>query len=285
MKRIIILFFLLQVGIFSAISQSTVWTIEGNSTKIYVGGSIHILREQDYPLPKEFEEAYKNAEILVTELDVDAMNLPSNMQKIQTAMIYEGDETLKGVLTEDVYNKLDSVCNAYGMNLGMMNKFKPSMVIIALTFQALNKLSVATEGVDMYFTKKAISDEKTRLYLETFDEQLGFLESMGDENENEFILYSLQDIEENNEVFIDLIEAWKAGEIELISSELLDFKDDFPEIYNSLVLERNNNWISHLESYFETPKVEFVVVGAMHLFGTDGILERMKEKGYNVKQL
>jgi uncharacterized protein YbaP (TraB family) len=35
----------------------------------------------------------------------------------------------------------------------------------------------------------------------------------------------------------------------------------------------------------QTPEVEFVVVGAMHLPGPDGILQQMKDKGFNVNQL
>jgi hypothetical protein len=41
----------------------------------------------------------------------------------------------------------------------------------------------------------------------------------------------------------------------------------------------------HIENYLKTPEIEFVLVGAMHLYGPDGILRKMKDKGYKVKQL
>ena len=67
-----------------------------------------------------------------------------------------------------MYHQLDSVCESLGLNLKAMDKFKPSMVIISLTYQSLQKLGVTTDGVDVHFTTKAIQDKKKLLYLETF---------------------------------------------------------------------------------------------------------------------
>lgn len=270
---------------FAANSQSSVWKVEGNDTEFYIGGSIHILRIQDYPLPEEFYEAYDNSDILTTEMDMNEMNNPSNAMKMQQKLMFQDESTLSGVLSKDVYSKLDSVGKGLGLNIKVMDKFKPSMVIITLTFQSLQKLGVTTEGVDAHFTTKANRDEKSLLFLETFDEQLSFIESMGEGNENEFVLYSLEDIETNEKEFIDLIEDWKIGQQELIQDQMQDFKLNYPDIYQTLVVKRNNNWMTHLESYLKTPEVEFVIVGAAHLVGSDGVLNKLRQKGYTVSQL
>jgi uncharacterized protein YbaP (TraB family) len=39
-----------------------------------------------------------------------------------------------------------------------------------------------------------------------------------------------------------------------------------------------------IEGYLRTGKPYFVVVGAAHLVGKDGIPERLREKGYAVEQ-
>ncbi|WP_167616874.1 TraB/GumN family protein [Maribellus sediminis] len=269
----------------AANSQSSVWKVEGNNTEFYIGGSFHILRNQDYPLPNEFYEAYDKSEILTTEMDMNEMNNPANALKVQQKLMFQDENTLRGVLSEEVYSKLDSVSKGLGMNIKAMDKFRPSMVVIALTFQSLQKLGVTTQGVDVHFTDKANRDAKSLLFLETFDEQLSFIESMGAGNENEFVLYSLEDIETNEKEFIDLIEDWKIGRQDLIEKQMQDFKLNYPDIYETLVVKRNNNWMSHLENYLKTPEVEFVIVGAAHLSGTDGVLNKLKQKGYNVSQL
>lgn len=285
MKHLFLISTILLLYGFPVFSQSFVWKIKGKGTEFYIGGSVHILRDQDYPLPKEFYEAYDHSDILTTELDMNEMNNSSNATKIQQALMFQDDRTLSGVLSKDVYNKLDSLSNALGLNLKLMDKFKPSMIVIALTFQSLQKLGVTTEGVDTHFTVKAVNDNKSRLFLESFDEQLGFIKEMGEGNENEFVLYSIEDIENNEEVFTDLLETWKKGQQDLLNDQLLEFKSNYPDVYNTLVVKRNNNWMMSLEKYMETPEIEFVVVGAMHLVGSDGILAQLKKKGYNVSQL
>jgi uncharacterized protein YbaP (TraB family) len=276
-------FFLLKV--FVLFSQSSVWEVEKDGAKIYIGGTIHILREQDYPLPEQFQTAFNHSEILVTELDLKEMTSPANMEKLMKVMMYDDERTLKTVLNENVYSDLDSVCRQFGMNLLMMDKFKPSMVIMTLTFQALNKIGVKSEGVDTYFSNKAVADKKSFLFLETFDEQLSFIENMGKENDDEFVRYSIRDLEEQLAGFNDMIDEWKAGKSELMLTQLLKFEQDYPEIYKTLLVNRNTNWILLLESYFETPEVEFVLFGAMHLYGSSGILQQLQSRGYNIRQL
>lgn len=285
MKHLIFTTTILLLTALTAHSQSSVWKVEGNNTEFYIGGSIHILRNQDYPLPDEFYEAYDKSEILTTEMDMNEMNNPSNAMKVQQKLMFQDGNTLSSVLSEKVYSKLDSVGKNLGMNIGAMDKFKPSMVIIALTFQSLQRLGVTTQGVDVHFTDKATRDAKSLLFLETFDEQLSFIESMGEGNENEFVLYSLEDIETNEKEFIDLIEEWRIGRQDLIEKQMQDFKLNYPDIYETMVVKRNNNWMSHLENYLKTTEVEFVVVGAAHLSGTDGVLNKLKQKGYKVSQL
>lgn len=213
------------------------------------------------------------------------MTSPANMEKLMKVMMYDDERTLKTVLNKDVYNDLDSVCRQFGMNLLTMDKFKPSMVIMTLTFQALNKIGVKSEGVDLYFANKAVTDNKSFLFLETFDEQLSFIENMGKENVDEFVRYSIRDLEEQLESFDDLIDEWKAGKSESMLAQLLKVEQNYPEIYKTLLVERNNNWIPLLESYFETPGVEFVLFGAMHLYGSFGILQQLQSRGYNIRQL
>ena len=285
MKHILFIFPVFFLSFFSGFSQTTVWKIEGNGNEFYVGGSIHILRDQDYPLPKAFDEAYNSADIITTELDMQEMNTPENGMKMQRALMYQDEKTLSTVLSETVYHKLDSVAKTLGMNLKMMDKFKPSMAIIALTFQSLQKLGVTSEGVDAHYTKQAQKDEKPMLFLETFDEQLAFIESMGKGNEDEFVLYSIEDMKNNEAEFVHLIEDWKTGKQELMLKQLNDFQLNYPDIYKTLLVERNNNWMSRLEDYLKTPEVEFVIVGAMHLMGSEGVLNLLKEKGYTVSQL
>lgn len=78
----------------SASAETSLYEITKGDQKIYLGGTIHVLRSSDYPLPAEFEQAYENANILVLETDMkkaSSLNLASRWRKllcIATAKIY-----------------------------------------------------------------------------------------------------------------------------------------------------------------------------------------------------
>lgn len=283
--RQLILPLLFITSFLTSFSQSSVWSIEGNGAKIFLGGSIHLLRTEDYPLPDPYYSAYNNSEIIVTETNMIEAGNPANAEKMQKAMMFQDDRSLTSVLSDSAYYALEQACKMNGLNITVLNKFKPSMVILLLTFQELGKLGVTSEGVDLHFTNKGVTDKKQFLYLESFDQQLSFLESMGEGNEDEFVLYSLRDLEESNEKFAEMIETWKTGNSNLMNEELSDFQRDYPEIYKTIVKDRNDNWIIQLENWLKTPETEFVIVGAMHLYGPDGVLQQMKAKGYKISQL
>lgn len=283
--RQLILPLLFITSFLTSFSQSSVWSIEGNGAKIFLGGSIHLLRTEDYPLPDPYNSAYSNSEIIVTETNMIEAGNPANAEKMQKAMMFQDDRSLTSVLSDSAYYALEQACKMNGLNITALNKFKPSMVILLLTFQELGKLGVTSEGVDLHFTNKGVTDKKQFLYLESFDQQLSFLESMGEGNEDEFVLYSLRDLEESNEKFAEMIETWKTGNSNLMNEELSDFQRDYPEIYKTIVKDRNDNWIIQLENWLKTPETEFVIVGAMHLYGPDGVLQQMKAKGYKISQL
>jgi hypothetical protein len=64
-------------------------------------------------------------------------------------------------------------------------------------------------------------------------------------------------------------------------------RDDYPKllpVYEILVSRRNRTMAAKIEEFLNKGETYFIVVGAAHLVGKDGILERLKEKGYSVVQ-
>ena len=78
--------------------------------------------------------------------------------------------------------------------------------------------------------------------------------------------------------------AWKAGDLSTVERFVLqDLKDD-PLMYQRLLVERNRNWLPKIEALFARPGRAFVVVGAAHLVGPDGLLAMLKARGIRVVQ-
>lgn len=219
------------------------------------------------------------------ETDLREMEKPEQAKVMLGYTMLPNDKTLKTLLDEEVYNELDTACKNAGFNLIQMNQFKPIIPLLTLTRIELSKMGVNTAGVDKHYLNKAVEADKKLLFLEELEFQMKLLANSGEGNENEFVKYSLKDLNNQQDMFEELIISWKDGIAKPMLKLIIEFKTDFPELYKSFLVDRNNHWIPQLESYLETKEVEFVVVGALHLYGPDGVLQQMKNKGYKVRQL
>ena len=61
--------------------------------------------------------------------------------------------------------------------------------------------------------------------------------------------------------------------------------DEYPELNQAIVINRNHDWLPHVEQALRETDPVFIVVGALHLLGKEGLVSSLKGKGYLVKQL
>ena len=72
----------------------TMWEVQGENNRIYLLGSIHLLRSSDYPLPTPIYDAYTDAETLIMELDMDDMDQGAMQAVVMELGINADGETL-----------------------------------------------------------------------------------------------------------------------------------------------------------------------------------------------
>jgi len=284
MKKLLILL-LLPLMVSHAQAQTSVWKISKNSNELYLAGSIHVLKESDYPLPEEFDLAFENAEKLVFEADVSQLNNPQMAQVIMQNAMLEDNKTLQDVLNEEVYKALEAEANKMSMPLASLSRFKPGMVVVTMTGIKLQQLGITATGVDQHFIDKANEAEKELGYLETIEEQLEIIMNMGKGKENEFVMYSIEDMESMSTEMDKLVKSWREGTSELMTEQLTEMEAEYPELYQRIMVDRNNNWMPQIETFLSDKSVEFVVVGSLHLHGEDGLLQQLVAKGYKIQQL
>lgn len=150
----------------------------------------------------------------------------------------------------------------------------------------LQRLGMAESGVDQFYSDKAVGDKKRLVALETPEEQLEFITKMGAGIEDEVILHSIEELGELADLMDQTKAAWRQGDLKELEKVALDsWREDFPELYKELVVDRNNNWLPQIKKMLQSAESEFVLVGALHLSGDQGVLEQLRKAGYTVKQL
>jgi uncharacterized protein len=82
----------------------------------------------------------------------------------------------------------------------------------------------------------------------------------------------------------EMAEAWGSGNVAAIEKLTLAGLKESPELYARLLVERNHNWMPQVESCVKERAGCFIVVGAAHLVGPDGLPAMLAKKGYRVIQ-
>ena len=269
-----------------AYATSSVWQVSKGESSVFIGGTIHVLSDADYPLPAAFEYAYNKSPVLVFEADMRKMKTPAFQAAMLRAVSYSDGASLKSALQESTYRALDDYLKVRGLGIKRFDKFKPGIVSITLTTLELQRLGIAGRGVDEFYQQKAIDDNKALFHLETVQEQLRFISSMGEGSEDAFILYTLRDIKDLSAMMREMKVYWRSGDNEKFNTSMLvPLKESFPDVYQTIIVERNNAWLPKIEAMLATKESEFVLVGALHLVGEEGVLAQLKALGYTLKQL
>ncbi len=266
-------------------AETSLWRISNGANALFIGGTVHVLSKTDYPLPAAFDAAYKKSSKLVFETDIGASQTSAFAQTMSQRMMLTDKQNLKDVLRPDVYAQLEKFGAARGISMVMLEKMRPVMAVMTLTFMELQRLGMANTGVDSYFYQRAQADEKMLGYLESNEQQLDFITNMGKDRENDFVLYSLKDLNNVEDIMQKLKAAWRSGDRdEMAALSLASMRRDFPKIYQQLLVERNQNWLPLIESMLNDPGTEMILVGVLHLVGKEGVLHALREKGYHIEQ-
>ncbi len=270
----------------TTVDAASVWKVTSGDNSLYIGGTIHILAPEDYPLPSEYETAYKHASTLVFETDMAAVKSVEFQQKMLGMMTYTDGRSLKDDLSQQSYQKLETHLAQRGMPIAQMAAMKPSLISITLSIIELQSLGFTSEGVDQFYSDKGTQAGKTIQWLETPDEQLSFLANLGGNDNDALIEYTLRDIKKMPALIGDMRTSWREGDMQKMADiSIVPFKQDYAQIYQDLIVTRNANWMPHIEDMLKTSNVEFIMVGAMHLAGDDSVLKQLKAQGYSVEKL
>ncbi len=285
-KTLYSLSFLLLVVSFPVYAESSVWTVEKGGNTIFLGGTIHLLTESDYPLPEAYEKAYAGSVEVVLETDMQKLQSPEFQAIMMRELRYSDGRNLQQVVNKNTYRAVEQFFTTRGIPMANIIGFKPGMVSTMMTMVELRRLGLVGIGVDAYFSTKSINDQKKLGQLETVETQLAFIANMGAGQADEMLIYTLADIENLPTLMQSTKDAWRRGDMaQLGEVGITPFKNEFPAIYQALLVDRNNAWMPQIEAMLKTRAVEFVLVGALHLAGNNGLLAQLTARGYKVRQL
>lgn len=266
------------------------WKISDKDNSLYLLGSFHLLKPGDYPLSPDVDAAMQDAKSVMFEIDMDSFTTPAAqaaMMKYQ--MIGEG-KTLSSVLPAETRQKLEAMLKVSGATMAQVDPVDPWALNLGFVVGMMQAMGFSAEaGVDKHLSARAKALGKPVLALETFEDQMRIMDAQPMSEQ----IFALDQFLSDPKSMVTLTRKmhadWMAGNGEALYRDMgVKMQQETPESYRLLLVVRNDAWVPQLQALLDGSKAAdntLVVVGAMHLLGQDGVVEKLRAKGYRVERV
>ena len=266
-------------------NRGLIWKVEKGARSGWLVGSLHLLTADAYPLPPALDTAFAAADVLVEEANPEELKTPTAAMQLVAKAMYPPGTTLQSQVSKETFDKIAKRAEKIGLPIERLQAFKPWMVALTLVGLELQKGGFDPGlGLDQHFLTRAPAAGKKVRTLETALEQIDLLESLSPQLQESLVAASLDGADTELAQVQRIAAAWKAGDTAPIERLLLtDMKSVDAAVYETLLVGRNRRWVPQIEDCLSQQRC-FVVVGAAHLVGPEGLVSMLRAKGYTITQ-
>jgi uncharacterized protein YbaP (TraB family) len=263
----------------------SLWELHGKHNTVYLLGSIHVLRQSDYPLPPVMLDAYRDSKSVLMEVNLQEISSEQvQAEMLGSAVLPEG-KTLPGVLGSARYGRADVLAHEVGVELSLFDQFAPWFAAEAISQVQLTQLGFQPEaGIEMYFMERARNDGKSVAGLETVHDQIAVFQNMSMDTQAEYLVSSLEQAHDLPKEVDSMVRAWQRGDTQWFANQLKSELGQDPRLYESVLVARNRKWVPKIEALLNDDKNYLVIVGTGHLVGAGSVIDLLKKDGIGATQ-
>ena len=145
-------------------SHSSLWAVESEQGTLFVLGSIHMLRSQDYPLSGEIEKAYAKSDTVVFETNLAAMNDSTMQASIISLGLFPQGQSLKQAISAETYEELTKRVVSLGLPMAHFDRFRPWVCAQMLTVLEAQRRAFDAQS-RLLSVRRARLDNRVNLHL------------------------------------------------------------------------------------------------------------------------
>lgn len=265
------------------------WRVSDADNQVYLLGSFHALKASDYPLGASVELAFEDAERVAFELSPEEMASPELPRMMMAAATLPKGRTLRGSVPKHTWRKLESYAFKRGVPLQDLAGTEPWMVSLLISMRELMRLGYdPAQGLDRHMMARSATARKPTMGLESGQEQIAALDGMSAAEQQQSLEEALGDADHFKNKMDQLHAFWRAGDARKLDEKLsVEFKRDYAQLYQRINVVRNQAWLPKIRRMLDQEASDdtLVVVGTMHLLGTDGLVSQLQSRGYRVERL
>jgi uncharacterized protein YbaP (TraB family) len=269
---------------FPAQAEPAIWVVKGPHATVYLFGTIHALQKDDSWHSTKIDAAIQQSQTLW--LEIPNVDDAASMQPLIMELGMDQAHPLSSKLTPDQLAKLTKAVNSVGLPGGeaMFETFKPWLAALTLSIAPLMQAGYdPSTGVEMELKPEFVKANKPVKGFETAEQQMRYFADMPEKAQVDFLNSELDDFDSAIDKFKQMLAAWSAGDTEALDKlNNADFRDKYPDLFQILVVKRNQKFTAQIQDLLKGDGVSFVAIGAGHLVGKDGVPAMLEKQGYKV---
>jgi len=258
------------------------WSISKNDEPAgYLLGTIHSEDPRVLDFPEAFMETVASNQIFAMEMVPD---LPT-LRQLTEYMQYPDGTTLEEHIGAERFTRLQAALAHYNVPRDWVARMK--------IWAAMMTLSVPPPEtgffMDFSLSLRAAGAGLRVVGLESLEQQLSFLEEMPMEQQLVLLDEALAEYENVAELHGQMVSSYLDGDLLALSAQTEEQMGKLGEeakqyfMYHGVEL-RNRRMMESLLPLLETDRV-FVAVGALHLPGATGLIQLLRNHGYELQAL
>jgi uncharacterized protein YbaP (TraB family) len=268
------------VGITHAQAQynSLLWKISGNglSKPSYLYGTIHIKDKRAFQLGNAVIPAFNRCSSFAGEIVLD-----NNSQASLMGMIFmSGDTTLDMLLSKKDYKFVKEFAEEkLGALSSMVDRVKPMFTSAMIT--ELDMKQDKTFTLDEYFQKLAAEKNMNVKGVETVGEQISAIDKIPLMQQAKMLVSGMKEQKNDSRIVESMIRLYAAQNLDSLAILVNEY--DTTEAFNSVLIQDRNKVMAQRIGLMIIPESVFIAIGAAHLPGKNGVIELLRNKGFEVQ--
>ena len=264
-----------------SLAAPALWSATKGDQQLWLFGSIHLGDTRLAKLPNALVKQLHHSEHLYLEVNPNEVTA----QVLTPFLTLPAGDTWQRRIGAPLSDELEQQLAA--LNLSHLNSLPPWFAAMQLSQAQAQQMGFETsQGVDMQLLQLAQQHRYPITALEPATLVFELMASLSERNlEQDFVRHSLDEQQQMAEQLELLFSTWQSGNepalLALLDDQGSPKLTDF--IRQELLWSRNRQWLAELKR--QAPPQALIVVGALHLYGEQGLLDLLKQDGYQLQKM
>lgn len=263
-----------------------IWVAKDFDSTLYLYGTVHLLPDNLVWQREDMRQAFDEAGTVFFEVDtgpkgqVDATVLTTSLGLRSDGL------RLSDRLDNYQLNLMEAAANNGDLTIAALDGMQPWLAAEYLTFAAAQNAGLSADlSADEALKSRAARDRKNVIYLESLETQIRASADLPEYIQIDVLTETMEQFNRLGQDATEIADQWSVGGTDYLTDKLIrPMKSRAPEVFNSLLRDRNRAWAKTLTRFMEDSGTGFVAVGTAHLLGEESLLSELREQGYSVQR-